>query len=62
MAHVDALSRNPISNDDDFDSVKQDSRVWVISNNDWLHTLQLGDSELNRIRQILDSDLSSKEL
>lgn len=33
-----------------------------ISDDDWLHTLQLGDSELNRIRQILEDDLDPKGL
>lgn len=34
----------------------------MISSDDWLHTLQLGDSELCRIKDILKSDLDEKGL
>lgn len=61
MAHVDALSRNPID-DTITNFVEKQSQVMTICDEDWLHTLQLGDSELSRIRQILDHDLGSKEL
>lgn len=67
MGHVDALSRNPILDDGDnfntdIDVTDQCPKVLAISGDDWLHTLQLGDSELNRIRDILTSDLDVEGL
>lgn len=62
MAHVDALSRNPIPNDSMTDSSSLCPQVMVISSEDWLHTLQLGDSELERIKQVLEKDLDPKNL
>lgn len=56
MSHVDALSRNPTSDPEQCPSVMS------ISNDDWLLTLQLGDSELGRIRNILSSNLDSTGL
>lgn len=45
MAHVDALSRNPVPDVDDtiLDRIPM---VMAINDEDWLQTLQLGDSEL----------------
>lgn len=60
MSHVDALSRNPVSDYNEY--LESTPRVMVINNEDWLLTLQLGDSELDRIRKILDSDMDSKGL
>lgn len=60
MCHVDALSRNPSAEYDS--SLDQLPTVMSISNEDWLQTLQLGDSELQRIRDIISSDLDEKEL
>lgn len=62
MSHVDALSRNPIPDDDTTFSVDQFAAVMNINDEDWLLTLQLGDSELSRTRDILSSTLNSKEL
>lgn len=61
MGHVDALSRNPIM---DVDNLNPDHfpSVMTINNDDWLLTLQLGDPELCRIRDIVSSDLDSKGL
>ncbi|KAJ2942408.1 hypothetical protein O0L34_g16012 [Tuta absoluta] len=61
MAHVDALSRNPIQ---DLETQNPDKfpMVMSISDDDWLLTLQLGDSELCRIRDIVTSDLDPKGL
>jgi hypothetical protein len=61
MSHVDALSRNPIVEQSDF-LADQFPIVMSISEGDWLHTLQLGDSELNRIRTILSSGMDEKGL
>lgn len=61
MSHVDALSRNPVVDDGDV-LVEQFPSVMSITNDDWLHTLQLGDSELSRIKSILGSDLDEKGL
>ncbi|KAG6464791.1 hypothetical protein O3G_MSEX014731 [Manduca sexta] len=62
MSHVDALSRNPVIDNIDSDSMRQHNQVMSISNDDWLHTLQLGDPELERIKQIVEKDLDSKKL
>lgn len=56
MSHVDALSRNPTSDPEQCPSVMS------ISNDDWLLTLQLGDTELGRIRNILSSNPDSTGL
>lgn len=56
MCHVDALSRNPVL------ETNPCSSVMNISDEDWLFTLQLGNSELGRIQDILSSDLDSKGL
>lgn len=61
MAHADALSRNPVV-DPEEQHVEQFPSILVISDEDWLLTLQLGDTELNRIRDIVNSDLDSKGL
>lgn len=53
MLHVDALSRNLIENSNNLTELDEYSNVRVINNEDWLHTLQLGDSELCRIRVLL---------
>lgn len=62
MSHVDALSRNPISEEDDLPDSDSFPKVMTISDDDWLLTLQLGDSELGRIRRILDNDLNPDDL
>lgn len=62
MSHVDALSRNPPSDNEFCNTTDQYPSVMRISNEDWLHTLQLGDSELRRIRDILTSDIDSDGL
>lgn len=61
MSHVDALSRNPVS---DMEETLADRFPMVMSicGEDWLHTLQLGDSELNRIRDILKNNVDEKGL
>lgn len=61
MTHVDALSRNPVDEPNE-DSLDRFPAVMAITSDDWLHTLQLGDSELRRIRDILDSHLDEKGL
>lgn len=63
MLHVDALSRNPISNSEgcDLDELSIFS-VMTINNEDWLHTLQLADPELQRTCDILTNDLDPKDL
>lgn len=61
MLHVDALSRNPVSNCE-LGTVDQYPMIMAITQDDWLHTLQLGDSELNRIRDILTNDLDPEGL
>ncbi|CAG9133253.1 unnamed protein product [Plutella xylostella] len=61
MGHVDALSRNPTYDTDSTDHVRYPP-VLVISDEDWLLTLQLGDPELCRIRDIVSSKLDPKGL
>ncbi|PZC75624.1 hypothetical protein B5X24_HaOG205900 [Helicoverpa armigera] len=61
MSHVDALSRNPIDTKEIEDPVRYPA-VLAISDNDWLLTLQLGDSELCKIRDVVSSNLDSKGL
>ncbi|CAH2103297.1 unnamed protein product [Euphydryas editha] len=61
MGHVDALSRNPTYHTDTTDHVRYPP-VLVISDEDWLLTLQLGDPDLCRIRDIVSSKLDSKGL
>ncbi|CAG9126845.1 unnamed protein product [Plutella xylostella] len=61
MGHVDALSRNPTYDTDSTDHVRYPP-VLVISDEDWLLTLQLGDPELCRIRDIFSSKLDPKGL
>lgn len=55
MGHVDALSRNP-NNGLESQNPEQYPSVMAISDEDWLLTLQLGDSELCRIRDIVGSN------
>lgn len=62
MSHVDALSRNPIQDCEAEDVHDQYPTVMTISNDDWLQTLQLGDTELCRIRDIITSDISERDL
>lgn len=52
MSHVDALSRNPQPNE----SIQQDNSALVlnITQEDWLLSMQLNDSEIKRIRKILE--------
>lgn len=57
MSHVDALSRNPISDSETIDALSQYPAVMTISSDDWLQTLQLGDSELGRIKNIVSSEI-----
>lgn len=61
MGHVDALSRNPIQ-DPETQNPEHYPTVMTINSDDWLLTLQLGDSELKRIRDIVSSNLDSKGL
>lgn len=61
MAHADALSRNPIA-DSPIPSSEPCPTILTISDEDWLLTLQLGDTELGRIRDILNSNLDPKGL
>lgn len=61
MSHVDALSRNPVNSFDNQDP-EPFPAVMTISDQDWLLTLQLGDSEIRRIREILRSRLDEKGL
>ncbi|CAK1603025.1 unnamed protein product [Parnassius mnemosyne] len=51
MAHVDALSRNPIRTDVHNNENRID--VLFVNNDDWLETIQSSDSELQRIVKIL---------
>lgn len=64
MNHVDALSRNPpLEPVDTVPSLEEQyPSVMSISGEDWLQTLQLGDSELCRIKDILSSGLNEKGL
>lgn len=61
MAHADALSRNPVD-DAVLQSAGQCPSILAITDEDWLLTLQLGDTELARIRDIVNSDLDAKGL
>lgn len=49
MTHVDALSRNPVANS----KVNLDFPTVFKIDNAWLMTVQSGDSEVNRIKNIL---------
>lgn len=60
MSHVDALSRNPVEPSESLED--QFPAIMTISSKDWLHTLQLGDSELRRITDVLNSNLDEKGL
>lgn len=62
MTHVDALSRNPVQESENFASLDQYPGVMSITSHDWLHTLQLGDTELRRIRDILMSNMDTDGL
>ncbi|CAG9138002.1 unnamed protein product [Plutella xylostella] len=65
MSHVDALSRNPApdaTSKDDNEINDQYPAVMTISSEDWLQTLQLGDPELCKIRDVLNSDLDEEGL
>lgn len=62
MTHVDALSRNPIIDHDTELVSEQYPSVMIIGKEDWLHTLQIGDSELCRIRDILSSNMDAEGL
>lgn len=62
MCHVDALSRNPTADNDTVDALNQYPTVMSISSDDWLQTLQLGDSELCRIKDIISSDIDADRL
>lgn len=62
MAHVDALSRNPIEDSETCSSIDHYPSVLSISSEDWLQTLQFGDSELGRIRDILISNVDADRL
>lgn len=64
MSHVDALSRNPMNVCDpkELENIDEVPSVMQISGDDWLQTLQLGDSELNRIRDILTHDMDEESL
>lgn len=62
MAHVDALSRNPIHDSDGSTGSEHFPGVMSISSQDWLQTLQLGDSELRRIRDILTTNIDTDGL
>ena len=62
MSHVDALSRNPIPDDETIDALGQYPTVMSISSDDWLQTLQLGDSELCRIKDIASSNIDADGL
>lgn len=62
MAHVDALSRNPIKEQDETIIPDEYPSIMSISSDDWLHTLQLGDSELRRTRDILESNIDADGL
>lgn len=61
MGHVDALSRNPIQDDETLCTDSYPS-VMTINQQDWLHTLQLGDSELRRTKEIVSNDMTPKDL
>lgn len=61
MSHVDALSRNPISENGQIE-VDQYPMIMTVTDEDWLLTLQLGDSELGRIRDILHTKLDPEGL
>lgn len=62
MTHVDALSRNPIPDEETVDVLGQYPSIMTISSDDWLKTLQLGDPELCRIRDIVSSDIDVDSL
>lgn len=62
MTHVDALSRNPIPDDETTDALGQYPTIMSIGTDDWLRTLQLGDSELCRIKDIVSSDIDADGL
>lgn len=67
MAHVDALSRNPVTDSDATvmnNSIDEFPSVLKISTENWLHTLQLADPELLRITKVLkpDQDEESKDI
>ncbi|CAB3232410.1 unnamed protein product [Arctia plantaginis] len=61
IAHVDALSRNPVAVECS-QILEQAPMIMAISDEDWLLTLQLGDTELKRIKDILSNNIEEKEL
>lgn len=56
MAHVDALSRNPVENYNDDCALENIISVLNIQQSDWLLCLQLADPEINRITNMLKTD------
>lgn len=62
MTQVDALSRNPIPDDETAKVLEHYPSVMSISSEDWLHTLQLGDAELRKIRDVLVSGINEDGL
>lgn len=61
--HVDALSRNPVAEEENYDLDQYPTTVLsIVSNEDWLQTLQLGDSELRRTRDILTTEIDTEKL
>lgn len=57
MAHVDCLSRNPVTNEKESVHCLDVLRV---SAEDWITTVQSGDSEIKRIKEILDDPETAK--
>lgn len=60
MAHVDALSRNPVEGPYDDCLPENVMTVFNIEKTDWLVTLQLGDPEISRITRILKPDVDQE--
>lgn len=51
MKHADALSRNPVLNDPQPETIE----IMNIRTEDWLHTVQMTDPKLKHIREILET-------
>lgn len=54
MAHADALSRNPVSDEEGVVKAIETRDIMIIDN-DWLATVQSDDTEIKRIRDILSN-------
>lgn len=55
MKHADALSRNPVKDDNSFELIEgREFEIMNIETSDWLQTVQMTDPELKRTKTILN--------